>query len=44
LRFFGGLTNQQAAQNVGISARSADRIWQFARAWLYESLRGDGAA
>jgi RNA polymerase sigma factor (TIGR02999 family) len=44
LRFFGGLTNQQAAQNVGISARSADRIWQFARAWLYDSLRGDGAA
>lgn len=44
LRFFGGLTNQQAAQTVGISARSADRIWQFARAWLYESLRGDGVA
>lgn len=44
LRFFGGLTNQQAAQNVGISARSADRIWKFARAWLYESLRGDGEA
>lgn len=44
LRFFGGLTNQQAAQNVGISPRSADRIWQFARAWLYESLRGEGAA
>jgi RNA polymerase sigma factor (TIGR02999 family) len=40
LRYFGGLTNSQAAAAIGISARSADRYWVFARAWLYQALRG----
>jgi len=38
LRFFGGLSIGQAAAAMGISARSADRIWAFARAWLYREL------
>lgn len=38
LRFFGGLSIGQAAATMGISPRSADRIWAFARAWLYREL------
>jgi RNA polymerase sigma factor (TIGR02999 family) len=39
LRFFAGLTSHQAAAALGISDRSADRIWAFARAWLYRALQ-----
>lgn len=39
LRFFAGLTNEQAAQALGISERTAKRYWTFARAWLYAELR-----
>jgi RNA polymerase sigma factor (TIGR02999 family) len=38
LRFFGGLSILQVASTMGISPRSADRIWAFARAWLYREL------
>ena len=34
LRFFAGLTNQQAAMALGISTNTADRYWAYARAWL----------
>jgi len=34
LRFFGGLTAVQAAESMGISLSSADRMWKYARAWL----------
>jgi RNA polymerase sigma factor (TIGR02999 family) len=39
LRFFAGLTGEQAAQILGISARSADLLWTYARAWLFERLK-----
>ena len=38
LRFFAGLTGDQAAEVLGISPRSADLLWAFARAWLFETL------
>jgi len=38
LRFFGGLTGEQAADVLGISASAADRQWVFARAWLRREL------
>jgi len=38
LRFFAGLTGEQAAQVMGISPSSADRHWVFARAWLRREL------
>jgi RNA polymerase sigma factor (TIGR02999 family) len=38
LRYFTGLTIPQAAQTLGISARTADRIWAYARAWLFRRL------
>lgn len=34
LRFFAGLTNEQAAATLGISARTAYSDWGYARAWL----------
>jgi len=39
LRFFAGLTLEDAARALGISRRSADRYWAFARSWLYDELR-----
>ena len=39
LRFFVGLTNEQAAEAMDISERTAKRYWTFARAWLYDQLR-----
>jgi RNA polymerase sigma factor (TIGR02999 family) len=42
LRYFGGLTLEQAAELLGISRATADRWWSFARAWLYDVMtRGD---
>jgi RNA polymerase sigma factor (TIGR02999 family) len=34
LRFFAGLTNEQAALALGISRNTANRYWAYARAWL----------
>jgi RNA polymerase sigma factor (TIGR02999 family) len=39
LRFFAGLTGDQAAEVLGVSARSADQLWAYARAWLFEKLQ-----
>jgi RNA polymerase sigma factor (TIGR02999 family) len=40
LRFFAGLTGDQAAAVLGIAPRSADLLWAYARAWLFEKLQG----
>ena len=40
LRYFGGLTGDQAANVLGISPSTADRHWTFARAWLQTEVRG----
>jgi RNA polymerase sigma factor (TIGR02999 family) len=34
LRFFGGLTREQAARALNISSTTADEHWAYARAWL----------
>src|SRR5262245_6990425 len=39
LRFFAGLTGDQAAEVLGISPRTADFTWSYARAWLFERLQ-----
>jgi RNA polymerase sigma factor (TIGR02999 family) len=39
LRFFTGLTLDEAAAAIGISRRTANRYWAFARAWLFDALR-----
>ena len=38
LRFFTGLSIEEAARCLGISRATADRSWAYARAWLYERL------
>jgi len=38
LRYFAGLTVAQTAEILGISRRSADSYWAFARAWLYREI------
>jgi RNA polymerase sigma factor (TIGR02999 family) len=44
LRFFAGLTQQQAADLLGVSRRTADRTWAYARAWLFQQIAEDGKA
>jgi RNA polymerase sigma factor (TIGR02999 family) len=39
LRFFAGLSEQQAAQALGVTDRTVRRDWRFARAWLFDSLK-----
>jgi RNA polymerase sigma-70 factor (ECF subfamily) len=38
LRFFGGLTVDEAATVLDVSARTVERQWRYARAWLYREL------
>lgn len=38
LRFFGGLTDEEAAELLGISARTVKRDWRVAKAWLFADM------
>jgi RNA polymerase sigma factor (TIGR02999 family) len=40
LRYFAGLTIEQAAEALGISRVTAHRYWTFARAWLHRQMVG----
>ena len=40
LRFFGGHTDQEIAQALNISVPTVRRDWEFARAWLFDRMRG----
>jgi len=42
LRYFAGLTVAEAAAALGISPRTADADWAYARAWLVTALRDEG--
>ena len=39
LRFFAGLTKDEAAQALDISSTTADRYWAYARSWLQKAMR-----
>jgi RNA polymerase sigma factor (sigma-70 family) len=41
LRFFGGLSNEEASKVLGISTATVQRQWAGARAWLYHELKTD---
>jgi RNA polymerase sigma factor (TIGR02999 family) len=41
LRYFGGLTLEQAAACLEISLSTADRAWRYSRAWLYATMADD---
>jgi RNA polymerase sigma factor (TIGR02999 family) len=38
MRYFAGLTLEQAAEILGIARRTADRHWAYARAWLHREI------
>jgi len=38
LKFFGGLSNDEIAETLGVSTRTVDRQWAFARAWLFRYI------
>ncbi len=40
LRYFAGLTIEQAAESLGISPRTANFLWQYARTWLLDKIQG----
>ena len=43
LRFFGGLTEEETAEAMGVTSRTIQRDWAKARAWLHKELDSAGA-
>ena len=41
LKFFAGLTNEQAAEVLNVNERTIRRQWEFAKAWLFDRIRGE---
>ncbi|RYD42274.1 MAG: hypothetical protein EOP83_32915 [Verrucomicrobiaceae bacterium] len=39
LKFFGGLSNREIAEEMNLSERTVERQWSYARAWLYREIR-----
>ena len=42
IRYFAGMTIEQAAETLGISVTTANRWWSYARAWLHEEVQKSG--
>jgi RNA polymerase sigma factor (TIGR02999 family) len=43
LRYFTGLTNEEAAQALGVSSSTADNDWAYAKSWLRLAMLGGGS-
>lgn len=39
LKFFGGHTNHEVAESMGVTERTVERHWAFAKAWLFQSIQ-----
>lgn len=39
MKFFGGLTNREVAESLGVTERTIERQWSFAKAWLCQNIR-----
>lgn len=39
LKFFAGLTNQEVAQSLGVTERTVERTWAYAKAWLFRTIQ-----
>jgi len=44
LCFFVGLTQEHAGKELGVSLATAERLWSFARAWLFQEMQKQRAA
>ncbi|HTL72773.1 MAG TPA: ECF-type sigma factor [bacterium] len=40
LKYFGGMTNKEVAETLGIGERSVDRHWVCAKVWLFRKIAG----
>ena len=40
MKYFGGMTNKEVSENLGIGERSVDRHWVCAKTWLFNKVRG----
>ena len=41
LKFFGGLTNKEVGKTLGVTERTVERKWAYAKAWLFQKIRGE---
>jgi len=39
LRYFAGMTNEEASRVLGISLSTLNNYWNFSRAWLFKQIR-----
>ena len=39
LKFFVGMTNQQVAEALGVTERTVERAWAYAKVWLFRAMR-----
>jgi RNA polymerase sigma factor (TIGR02999 family) len=39
MKFFGGMTNQELAEHLGVTERTVERQWAFARAWIFQNIK-----
>src|SRR5690349_14539836 len=41
MKFFGGLSNEEIAESLGLAKRTLDRQWAYARAWLFRRISAE---
>ena len=39
MKFFGGLTSQEVADSLGVTERTVERQWAYAKAWLFREIQ-----
>lgn len=39
LKFFGGMTNQEVADEMGVTERTIERYWMYSKTWLFREIR-----
>jgi DNA-directed RNA polymerase specialized sigma24 family protein len=44
MRYFGGYTDAEVVEALGVSLATVRRDWEFARAWLFDRMQGGGTA